>query len=316
MDQSALWIAHPAAGGYQMIRRAASVIVVLCLGASWLDAQSNEFTVTSASANIYNSPSTGSVVVGQAPRGTILKVSRELGSWIKVSWPGAPENSGYVHVSMGSLGHPLPSPDTVGVQGAIRRAPTSTSPPSTAPVPATRVQQGRPVETPSGIQTVYVRQPSHVVGVGALMSGSPLAIGATARTWPKERIGIQFGLSHEATTNDLTAEKLTSVQFMPSVLYSFKSKVTDYVIMRPYAGGGVNIHHHSLSGGPLVAGTSVSDNGLGYQALGGVEATFASMPRFTVSADFGYQWMETPAQFTGFEFGGPIVAVSVPWYLK
>src|SRR5262245_19057211 len=132
MDQFALRIAHPASsaggavmqvGGYQMIRRAASVVVALCLSASWLYAQSREFTVTSASANIYNSPSTGSVVVGQAPRGTILKVSRELGSWVKVSWPGAPENSGYVHVSMGSIGHPLPSPETVGVQPAIRRVP-------------------------------------------------------------------------------------------------------------------------------------------------------------------------------------------------
>jgi hypothetical protein len=296
-----------------MIRRAASVVVALCLGASWLYAQSTEFTVTSASASIYKGPSTGSVVVGQAPRGTILKVSRELGSWVKVSWPGTPDDSGYIHISMGSMGHPVPSPDTVGVQAAIRRAPASTAP---APAPAARVEQGRPGETPSGIGTVYVRQPSHVVGVGALMSGSPLAIGATARTWPKERIGIQFGLSHEATTNDLTAEKLTSVQFMPSVLYSFKNKVTDYVIMRPYAGGGVNIHHHSLSGGPLVTGTSVSDSGLGYQALGGLEATFASVPRFTLSADFGYQWMETPAQFTGFELGGPIVAVSGHWYLK
>ena len=52
------------------------------------------------------------------------------------------------------------------------------------------MEQGRTGETPSGIRTVDVRQPSHVVGVGALMSGSPLAISTTARTWPKERIGI------------------------------------------------------------------------------------------------------------------------------
>lgn len=300
-----------------MIRRAASVVVALCLGASWLYAQSTEFTVTSASANIYKGPSTGSVVVGQAPRGTILKVSRELGSWVKVSWPGTPDDSGYIHISMGSIGHPMPTPNPpVGLQAAIRTAPAPARPASAPPAGASGVEQGRTGETPSGIRTVYVRQPSHVVGVGALMSGSPLAIGATARTWPKERIGIQFGLSHEATTNDLTAEKLTSVQFMPSVLYSFKNKVTDYVIMRPYAGGGVNIHHHSLSGGPLVAGTSISESGLGYQALGGLEATFASVPRFTLSADFGYQWMETPAQFTGFELGGPIVAVAGHWYLR
>ena len=84
------------------------------------------------------------VVVGQAPRGTILKVSRELGSWVKVSWPGTPDDSGYVHVSVGSIGRPLPSPDTVGVQAAIRRAPASTSPAPAPPLPATRVEQGRP----------------------------------------------------------------------------------------------------------------------------------------------------------------------------
>jgi hypothetical protein len=294
-----------------MIRRAASVVVALCLSASWLCAQSMEFTVTSASANIYKGPSTGSVIVGQAPRGTILKVSRELGSWVKVSWPGTPDDSGYVHISMGAIGYPRPVQTPVGVRTASAPA----QQPAPTPI-AARVERTSVGETPSGIRTVYVRQPSHVVGVGALMSGAPLAIGATARTWPKERIGIQFGLSHDATTNDLTAEKLTSVQFMPSVLYSFKNRVTDYVIMRPYAGGGVNIHRHTLSGGPLVAGTSVSDSGLGYQALGGLEATFASVPRFTLSADFGYQWMETPAQFTGYELGGPIVAISGHWYVK
>jgi hypothetical protein len=297
-----------------MISRAASVVVALCLSASWLYAQSTEFTVTSASANIYKGPSTGSVVIGRAPRGTILKVSRELGSWVKVSWPGTPDDTGYVHVSMGSIGHARPMPSPAGVQAAVRTAPGA-APPAPAPT-AARVEQHRTGETPSGIRTVYVPQPSHVVGLGALMSGAPLAIGATARTWPKERIGIQFGLSHDAATNDLTAQRLTSVQFMPSVLYSFRNRVTDYVLVRPYVGGGVNIHRHTLSGGALVAGTSVSDSGLGYQAFGGLEATFASVPRFTLSADFGYQWTETPAQFTGFEPGGPIVAVSGHWYIK
>src|SRR5206468_4086555 len=87
-----------------MKRFVVALSVALCVSSASLHAQTPVFTVQAASADVYKAPSTGSPVIGQATRGTRLPVTRELGSWVKVSWPRAEDGVGYVHVSMGSLG--------------------------------------------------------------------------------------------------------------------------------------------------------------------------------------------------------------------
>ena len=62
-----------------------------------------KLTVNEASANVHKSPSVGSPVIGKAPRGTALVVTREVGDWVKVSWPSAADGAGYVRVSAGTL---------------------------------------------------------------------------------------------------------------------------------------------------------------------------------------------------------------------
>ena len=42
-------------------------------------------------------PEHGPRIVGQAPRGAVLEVTRDIGSWVKVTWPEAPDGIGYVH---------------------------------------------------------------------------------------------------------------------------------------------------------------------------------------------------------------------------
>src|SRR5437867_11203948 len=86
-------------GGRQMKRLAMALGVALFASPVPLFAQTPVFTVQAASADVYKAPSTGSVVIGHAPRGTTLPVTRELGSWVKVSWPRAEDGVGYVHVS-------------------------------------------------------------------------------------------------------------------------------------------------------------------------------------------------------------------------
>ena len=88
-----------------MIRHLAAIAVVVCLCPSWLHAQSAEFTVNIASADVHKSPSTGSPVIGKVTRGSVLTVTRELGSWVRISWPAAADGIGYLHVSMGRIGH-------------------------------------------------------------------------------------------------------------------------------------------------------------------------------------------------------------------
>ena len=86
-----------------MIRKAAAVVVVLCLSSASLHAQSTKLTVSDASASVYKSPSVGSPVIGHAQRGAALDVTREVGDWVKVAWPIAPDGVGYVRMSAGSI---------------------------------------------------------------------------------------------------------------------------------------------------------------------------------------------------------------------
>ncbi len=296
-----------------MIRQAVSVAVALLLYPALVRAQATEFTINTASASIYKAPSTGSPVIGTAPRGTVLKVTRELGSWVRVSWPGPNplDDGGYVHLSMGMMGRGAQLQPT----RAAVSAPVNTS--LTSVGERAEASRREPAErSTTTTRTVYVRPPTHIVGVGAQMAGAPLGFGATMRTWPRERLGIQFEVTRDSSTSALVPETLTTVQFVPSVLYSFKNKVSDYFLLRPYVGTGVHFDRLTLNGGSLVPGSSVSESTVGLKTFGGAEVTFASMPRFSVSVDFGYEWAETPAAFTGFDVGGPSLAISGHWYVK
>jgi hypothetical protein len=89
-----------------MIRHAAIVAISVCLSASSVEAQTaqtTQFTVSVQSAAVRLMPSIGSPVIGQAPRGMVLDVTRDIGAWVKVAWPEARDGIGYVHSSMGTL---------------------------------------------------------------------------------------------------------------------------------------------------------------------------------------------------------------------
>ena len=214
-----------------MIRHASAIAVALCLNASWLCAQSTKFTVSAASADVHKSPSTGGPVIGHAPRGTVLEVTRELGSWVKVAWP-AEDGVGYVHVSMGLIARgstlaPSPPAGFTPEQPAVESA--------RPPAPAARLAPTEPGAPPAPTRTGYVI-PTHSVGVGGVMGGPTLGFGATARAWSSKRFGIQFEVSRDALTE--APGQLTSIQFTPSLLYSLRDRVTDYLWIRPYLGGG------------------------------------------------------------------------------
>jgi hypothetical protein len=81
-----------------MIRQAAATVVALCLCASPLHAQSasNTKLTVSEATTVHKTPSVGSPVIGNAPRGTEMVVTREVGDWVKVAWPSAADGVGYV----------------------------------------------------------------------------------------------------------------------------------------------------------------------------------------------------------------------------
>jgi len=297
-----------------MVRHVAAVAVAVCMIPAWLSAQSTTFTVTTESASVHKGPSTGSAVIGQARRGAVLPVTRELGSWVKVSWPAAPDGAGYMHVSWGAIARRALSDSTRPAE--VTSAAAEPPPPATpaASTGSARPADPRPVEQPVAIRPVYVTPATHGLGFGGRLGGSPLGFGATARGWRLDRLGAQLDVSRSARTASGTPARLTSIQIEPSVLYSLPDRVTDYIWLRPYIGSGATLRHHSVSSGTTGAGDAVSANGFGLQTFGGGEMTFAGAPQFAVSADLSYHWFKTPVE--GFDLGGLGVSVLGHWYVK
>ena len=203
-----------------MLRCAAAVVLALTLNPTLVRAQGAMFTVNVPSADVYKGPSNVTPIVGHASRGTVLPVSRNLGSWVKVPWPGTPDGVGYVHVTMGRIGP---------VNGEARAANTSPRA-SAAPAPAKAATP--PVARTSASEhaapraQASVMPPSHIFGVGGLV-GSMSTVGATARAWHDNRLGIQLGFTRDAMTSDSAAGRVTSVQFEPAVVYALFDRVTD-----------------------------------------------------------------------------------------
>ena len=290
-----------------MMRHVAVVAVALCLMPSWLSAQSVVLTVNTESATVHKAPMNGSPVIGTARRGAVLEVTRELGSWVKISWPAAQDGVGYVHISMGTVAH-APLPNAIPPAGSASVRPgRATAPPTVPPAPASAGVQRTAVAQPPPTRPVYISVATHSLGLGARVGGA--GFGASGRAWRRNRVGIGLELSHYSHAAGLA--HVTSVQFEPSVLYALKDRVSDYLWLRPYVGSGVNIGRQTLSG---TLGNSVSDDRFGFQAFGGGEMTLAGLPRFALSADVGYRWSRAP--FAGVDLGGLGVSVSGHWYVR
>lgn len=293
-----------------MSRHAAVVALALLVSPSWLSAQTMEFTVKVQSATIHKSPSTGSPVIGRAPRGTVLEVTRDIGSWVRISWPDGEDGVGYVHQTMGSMAQ-RPTRD--------ERLAAAFQPPPPAPAPAATTQagsaQGMGTDSPlMTTGTTYIPAPTHIVGVGGRLGGSPVGdFGVTARVWSREHFGVQVDAFRSAITSDLAPGRVTSMEFAPSLIYLLRDHVTDNVWLRPYVGAGAVLRRSTLKITPDTA-EALTDGTFGFRTFGGAEVTFPSVPRFAVSADLGYLWSEDP--FPGFELSRVRFSISGHWYVK
>jgi hypothetical protein len=114
-----------------MIRQAAAVVVALTLSTSPVFAQNPvKVTVSEVSANVHKTPSTGSPVIGKAPRGSELVVTREVGDWLKVSWPSSADGAGYVRASAVGRG-PAAAPPAAKAPVTAKATPTKSKPAAT-----------------------------------------------------------------------------------------------------------------------------------------------------------------------------------------
>lgn len=305
-----------------MSRYAAAVALVLALSPLPLSAQGTMFTVTAESADVHKAPSTGSVVIGHVMRGRTLVVTRELGSWVKVAWPEAEDGNGYLNVTWGTLGQKPAVAERSAASTASEPARRTAGAPVTRPVTTQAPQAPASVEPvthttaaeprPVARRPIYNTPASHLLGIGGRMGNSPAGFGVGARAWRGNRFGIQVDGSRYAMTS-VTASKLTSMELEPSVVVGLHDTVGDYLWIRPYVGSGLMFRHQSLSSG-LPGASATTSNGIGWQAFGGGEVTFAGAPQIAVSADLGYRRLRNPVD--GFELGGMGLSLSAHWYIK
>jgi opacity protein-like surface antigen len=202
---------------------------------------------------------------------------------------------------------------------AALSAPRSSAPAPASPAPATASdsngEQGAPLNAQvTPMPTQYIQPPSHFIGLGGNMMGaSPVGFGATVRTWSRGQPSFQMTVSHSTQTSLTAPGEVASLQIAPSLLYSLRDRLSDYLWVRPYVGGGVTFVRDSLR--DITPGvTDSTKNGFGWQGFGGAEFTFPAVPKFTLSADVGYYWR--PDSFTGFESDRIGVSVSAHWYVK
>ena len=292
-----------------MIRQAAAVVVVLLLSPSFVTAQGTEMTVNVASASVHKSPTTASPVIGYASRGAKLQVTRNVGDWVKVSWPAASDGVGYVRTTMGTMAQATTSKTAVQNTAAASSTAAPATPRLAASTSTEQAQTGNrlPVQTAPKRGTA-----SHLFGLGAHLGGPTLGVGASARMWAYGRLGVQFGLSRYEVSSPIDLGTMTSTEFGPSALYAFNDRVADYTWLRPYVGAGLNFYHSSITSPAF--GTDASDSRWGSQLFGGGELSFASVPQVAISTELSYRWFEEPSP--GLNLGGMGLSVAAHWYVK
>lgn len=299
-----------------MMHRAVAVALALVCSPAILHAQDAVLTVSVPSADVYKGPSNVTPVIGHVPRGTELSVLRNLGSWIRVPWPSAPDGVAYVHVTMGRLSPPTagapgrPPAQGSSVAGSTSSPAASSSSPAmtqTRPTPPHTVPRDRVVVRDQDGATI-----SHVVGVGGAI-GSVRSIGATARMWTGNRLGVQVGFTRETLKSDVSAARVTSMQIEPAIVYGICDLVGDYVWVRPYVGSGMTVRHLTLNESPANA-QRPTDTGVGFRLFGGSEFTFAGASRFALSVEAGYRRYPTP--FDGFAADRVVASIAGHFYIK
>jgi hypothetical protein len=246
---------------------------------------------------------------------------------VKVPWPSASDGIGYVHISNGTVStgaepaRPAQAPTKPTAQRGTTPPTTTTTTarrgatparPEPRPEPAARPDPA-PVPVGSSVRPVYVTPAIHQIGVGAQAGMSAIGVGGSARGWRRNRFGGQLTVTGSTITSSVTPDEMTTVQFAPSVLYVLPDRITDYLWVRPYLGTGVHFNHSTLSSATPGAETPSSNN-LGFQAFGGGEMTFATVPQLALSADLSYRSTGTP--FEGFEPSHWAFGISAHWYLK
>jgi hypothetical protein len=251
-------------------------------------------------------------VIGNAPRGTELVVTREVGDWVKIAWPSSADGVGYVRKS--ALAQVAVTPAGAKVAAG---APTSVSAKAVTPAPSVApvaVREQIPVSQPRVPQagTHYVA-PTHIFGVGAV-TGSSRGFGGSARGWKAGRLGAQVEVSRFTYDSVDLLSRATVTDIAPGLLFALNDHVTDTLWVRPYVGAGAHFARSSRTDLIFPGVVAESANTMGIRGFVGAEFSLASAPQLAVSMDVGY--LHQPEPFIGFEPSGMGFTIAGHWYVK
>jgi len=187
----------------------------------------------------------------------------------------------------------------------------------------------RPFAAPAATQPLFSAAPNaaaaqllatstneHQFGVGVRVGGVRDSFGANVRYFfYSGPLGVQadvwaFGV-------DFGSQDLSSVQFMPSVIYRFvEYRFETPVSLVPVVGAGLSfIHSRFGDNGPFFMSLGVDDTDIGVMVFGGVELFFDNVPNLGVSGELMYTSNDDIAG-GGFarSLGGVSVVGSAHWY--
>jgi hypothetical protein len=294
-----------------MIRQVAALTLVLGLTSTPVGAQT--MYTLKESADVHQAPTTSSPVIGHAPRGRALELTRDVGDWVAVTWAEGVNRSGYIRVRFGTVAltafRDLPALP-LGPPASMRPAvlPATSSPPqnvsATAPEPVRPAVKAR--------DAIAFDLPPHTTGFGMRMDPRFRDFGGAARLWSPYRFGAQLEVVRSTATSELAPGALTTWQFSPAVLYALPDVVRSSIWVRPYVGTGLDLARSTVGG--LPPDVMAHDTAFGTKAFGGAEVTLANAPQVGVSVDVGYHWLES--SFPAFELGGARAAIAAHWYIK
>src|SRR5262249_35906036 len=157
-------------------------------------------------------PSIATPVIGHVARSTVLPVQRNLGSWVKVPWPGGPDGFGYLHTTTGQMAVRNGAATAKKTEAAQASAiPVSIAPSAASSSPI--FQAAKPPRPAR--ERIVIRQQgstpiSHVVGIGGLF-GSMSSFGVTSRAWRDNGLGLQIGFSRDEMTSSVAPGRVTSI---------------------------------------------------------------------------------------------------------
>ena len=141
-------------------------------------------------------------------------------------------------------------------------------------------------QTPFGIE--------QKAGIGFQLWNSGVNMfGVNARFWSENRVGFEAGWATNSESGRVSGYNMEvrTHMFNPSLLFTLAHVDTDYVYIRPYAGGGPNIIYRKSN-----IDERLTDYGkeffsigtkVGGQGFGGAEVTFKAVPQLSVGGDLG-----------------------------